>query len=374
MSTSGRPVPADLLRYHGDVASRTATIDFAVNVRGSMPDWLTHALTDSLGELSSYPDPALDAKVRTALATNHGVHADNILLLSGAAEGFSLLPDLLVDESSQSNTPPAIVYPQFTEPEVAFAAADVTPEQVITDKPWDIAQVSSSTRRWPMLVVGNPTNPTSLVHSRADVLALRGHTDLLVVDEAFMDVIHSGDYPGGVDPSVAGCVNDELAGETQGELLVLRSMTKTWALAGLRCGYAIGTPETLARLAKRRPAWPMGTIQMRAMLAIATHGPAELPTIRDAIKAERKDMVDILRDAEWSVAPGQGPFVLATPPVANAEVAREYLHDRGIAVRRCDTFPGLDSSWWRLAVRESAQVRTLVAAVHSYVKGTDHEH
>ncbi|MFC3849869.1 Rv2231c family pyridoxal phosphate-dependent protein CobC [Corynebacterium hansenii] len=343
------------LNYHGDVAACGALVDFAVNVRGATPRWLLDAVGGHLNELSAYPDPMLDRRVRRLIAARHGRTADEVLLLAGVAEGFALLPNLCER--------PAVIHPQFTEPEAAMRAAGVPVERVILRRPWDVAQVREEGRsgasavRIPddadLVVVGNPTNPTSVLHSREDILALRAPGRIVVVDEAFMDVVAAEDH----DVSEVASVRDP-------GVLVFRSLTKTWALAGLRCGYALGAPEVLAKLARRRPSWPVGTLQLHAMRLVAEHGmdrPLELE--RESIARERAAMVASLDDAGWSVEPASGPFVLARPPVADPEAARLALANRGVAVRRCDTFPGLGTSWWRLAVRGATDVGTLVGEV-----------
>ena len=117
-----------------------------------------------------------------------------------------------------------------------------------------------------LVVVGNPTNPTSVLHTREDLLALRRPGRILVVDEAFADSV-----PG--EP-------ESLAGDCLPDVLVLRSLTKTWALAGLRVGYALGAPEVLARLTAQRAHWPVGTLQLTAIAACcaATPSPPPRPT------------------------------------------------------------------------------------------------
>ncbi|WP_448852277.1 Rv2231c family pyridoxal phosphate-dependent protein CobC [Corynebacterium sp. 335C] len=369
----------DLLRYHGDAAARGARLDFAVNVRGAAPGWLLSAVRESVGELAAYPDPGLEAEVRAALGEVHGRPADEVLPLSGAAEGFALMPDLLAPGQVAE-----VVHPQFTEPEAALHAAGARVRRLVLGRPWVLDDV---TRPAPapdpagdaagLVVTGNPVNPVGVLHPRAAVLGLAGRLapgGTLVVDEAFMDVVHPSDHPGGEDPSLAGGPGEVPSSRDGGGttadgapgagVVVLRSLTKTWSLAGLRCGYALGDPGRLERLARRRPHWAMGTPQLRAMLAVAEHGfGAELGELRERIRAEREDMAALLRDAGWEVAPSAAPFLPARPPVADADAARAALAAEGIAVRRCDTFPGMPAGWWRLAVRPSPAVAELVAAV-----------
>jgi len=187
-----------------------------------------------------------------------------------------------------------------------------------------------------LVVVGNPTNPTSVLHTRERLLALRRPGRILVVDEAFADSL-----PG--EP-------ESLAGDSLPDVLVLRSLTKTWALAGLRVGYALGSPEVLARLAARRAHWPVGTLQLTAIAACCdAEAVADAAAGAVRLAGLRAEMVAGLASVGADVVDGRAPFVLFRMP--NAALIRNTLHDKGIAVRRCDTFVGLDGRYLRAAVR-----------------------
>nr|WP_120492326.1 Rv2231c family pyridoxal phosphate-dependent protein CobC [Corynebacterium lactis] len=357
----------DPLRYHGDQAARGAHLDFAVNVHGDTPSWLKSAIAEAIDDLAAYPDEALTDLVRADIARLHGRSPEEVLLLHGVAEGFSLLPDLGLAAT--------IIAPQFTEPEAAFRAAGVDVDSLVLPPPFrlpfalddghdaDPADLASRLAGR-MAIVGNPTNPTGVLHSAEDLARVARLAEVLVVDEAFMDVVDS-----------ASAARASLAEGGGSNVIIFRSMTKTWAIAGLRCGYALGSPELLRRLARRRPYWPLGTLQLRAMLAIARRGEDYLPAIRSEISSQRAGMEKALASAGWTVAPSQAPFLLARAPVGAGglgvgkrgegehEAARLALSERGISVRRCDTFAGLDQTWWRLAVRDEAQVRQLIDAV-----------
>ena len=86
-----------------------------------------------------------------------------------------------------------------------------------------------------LVVIGNPTNPTSVLHPARLINSLRRRGRLVVVDEAFMDCV-----PGETETMIG----DDMTG-----LVVLRSLTKTWGLAGLRAGYVIGDPKLIAATA-----------------------------------------------------------------------------------------------------------------------------
>jgi len=133
-------------------------------------------------------------------------------------------------------------------------------------------------------------------------------------------------------------------------VLVLRSLTKTWALAGLRVGYALGDPDVLARLAAGRPHWPLGTLQLEAIAACcAPAAVAEARGNAQRLAVLRGEMAAALAELGLHVVDGSAPFLLFS--VRDGALMRKHLKAKGIAVRRCDTFVGLGENYLRAAVR-----------------------
>jgi histidinol-phosphate aminotransferase len=139
-------------------------------------------------------------------------------------------------------------------------------------------------------------------------------------------------------------------------LLVVRSLTKTWGLAGLRVGYVLGDPDLLARLRAVQPPWAVST--PAAAAAIACSAPAAVAEAAAWARTVTADR-DRLVAAVEAHAPGvavvpapRAPFLLLRLPAgADGAAVRAGLRDAGWAVRRGDTFPGLGASWLRVAVR-----------------------
>ncbi|MGA5535405.1 Rv2231c family pyridoxal phosphate-dependent protein CobC [Mycolicibacterium nivoides] len=316
-------------RYHGDQAALPGMLDFAVNVRpGGPPVWLTDRLASRLPDLGSYPSQADQRRAVDAVATRHGRAADEVALLAGGAEGFALLAGLRPELA-------ALIAPSFTEPEAVLAEAGVRIHHVVLPAPFTLAGMAVPDEA-DLVVVGNPTNPTGVLHRREDILAFRRPGRLIVVDEAFADGI-----PGEAQT---------LASESLPDVLVLRSLTKTWSLAGLRVGYALGAPEVLARLTARRPHWPLGTLQLEAIAAASSpEAVAEADAGARRLAELRGAMVAGLDGLGLHVVAGDAPFVLFTVP--DAELMRKHLESKSIAVRRCDTFVGLPENYLRAAVR-----------------------
>lgn len=321
--------PRKGVRYHGDQALIPGVLDFAVNVRAAAPPrWLRDRLAARLDELGSYPRRADEERAVAAIAERHGRTADEVLLLAGAAEGFAMLPRLKPRRA-------AVFAPGFTEPEAVLAHAGVPIDHVVLPPPFILGDATVPEEA-DLVVIGNPTNPTSVLHRRTDLLALRRLGRILVVDEAFMDAV-----PG--EP-------ESLAAHGLPGLVVLRSLTKTWALAGLRAGYAVGDPEVLGRLAHGRAHWPLGTLQLEALIACNTPEAVALAgQDTQRLVDTRRQQTDALRGLGLTVTEGSAPFLLVAVPDAN--LMRKHLEVKNIAVRRCDTFVGLGGDYLRVAVR-----------------------
>ncbi|MFH0244923.1 Rv2231c family pyridoxal phosphate-dependent protein CobC [Streptomyces sp. HK10] len=349
------PRTAHDLRHHGDAEVRGAgadLVDLAVNVRaGTPPAWLRERVAASLGSLAAYPD---GRAARRAVAARHGLPEECVLLTAGAAEAFVLLARFLPPPGSDAwrDGGPVVVHPQFTEPEAALLDAGHRVERVVLGERDGFrlgpARVPAGAAA---VVVGNPTNPTSVLHPASALAALARPGRTLVVDEAFIDAVP------GERESLAGLVT-ELPGRT----VVLRSLTKTWGLAGLRIGYALSDPRTVAALARHQPLWPVSSPALAA--AEACCEPAALAEAERAAERTAADRAHLLgRLAEFgelgqATADPRAPFVLVRH--AGAAGLRERLRAEGIAVRRGDTFPGLDARWLRLAVRDRATTDRLV--------------
>jgi histidinol-phosphate aminotransferase len=328
------------LDHHGDEEVGDGLVDLAVNVRtGTPPSWLLDEIAASLRDLAAYPrqDAAL-----AAVAARHECAPAQVLLTAGAAEAFVLIARAFRPRRA------VVVHPQFTEPEAALRSAGHAVDRVLLRaEDGFVLDPQLVPDDADLVVVGNPTNPTSVLH-RAEVLrSLARPGRILVVDEAFMDAV-----PG--EP-------ESLVGVEVPGLVVIRSLTKTWGLAGLRVGYVVAEPGLVERLAEVQPHWPVSTPALAAAIACShkwaldesTRAAIELDRQRDYLLAGLAGPAGPAGSAgvaTYGVA--RGPFVLVR--LTGAAAVREALRERGFAVRRGDTFPGLGPDWLRIAVRPEA--------------------
>ncbi len=331
----------DPLRHHGDAELAPGLLDLAVNVRGDAPPpWLISRLERSLHRLAAYPDVTL---ATDAVARRHDRDPGEVLVTAGGAEAFVLLARALAPAYAMC------VHPSFTEPEAALRAAGHQVHRLVLDPPYvlDPAQVPEQAD---LVVVGNPTNPTGVVHERLAELCRPGRT--VVVDEAFMDAVP------GEPVSLAG--RADLPG-----LVVVRSLTKTWALAGLRVGYLLAEPPMVALLRDAQPLWSVSTPALTALDACLARGPVAMARRETGGLIAARDRLERgLLDLGVEVTPGsQAPYLLCRVP--GRPDVRQALRREGIAVRRGDTFPGLTAEHWRTAVRDDDSGDRLLDALGS---------
>lgn len=340
------------LRFHGDAEVAAGLVDLAVNVRTDpMPDWLARPLTAAISDLARYPD---QSEARAAVAARHVRKPSEVLLTAGAAQAFSLLAHAL------SPVRPVVVHPQFTEPEAALRAAGHPVEQVVLSGDFTLVPGAVPADA-DLVVIGNPTNPTSVLHPARTLAALARPGRILVVDEAFADTVPGEPESLARRPDLPG-------------LVVIRSFTKTWGLAGLRIGYLLADPDLVERLTAVAPLWPVSTPALAAAVACASPvAVAAERAIAHRLAAERGYLVRRLRTVPGVHLAGDptSSFVLIRVP--DGAAVRDRLRERGFAVRRGDTFPGLGPDWLRVAVRDTTIADRFVAALSDVLKGFSHD-
>lgn len=307
------------LTDHGGAGAAPCLVGLAVSAdRRESPGWLRAELARTLPGLAASPDLAPAAR---SVAARHGRRAGEVLVTAGTAEALVPIARALRPERAVAG------YPQFTGPGAALRAAGY-PVRWGLLSPADGFGLTRAVipEGAGLVVVGNLANRASVLHPATLLAGLGRRERVLVVDEAFMDGV-----PG--EP-------ETLAGPADVPgLLVVRSLTKTRALARLRIGCVLGDPALLERLRGAQPLWTVSAPPLAAARVCSW----------SAAVAEG----DAMARACVEVAGNQrAPFVLID--VADGLRVREGLGRRGFAVLRAGTVPGRGPDWLRVAVREPA--------------------
>jgi histidinol-phosphate/aromatic aminotransferase/cobyric acid decarboxylase-like protein/adenosyl cobinamide kinase/adenosyl cobinamide phosphate guanylyltransferase len=345
IALGGGPGTVDGLRRHGDELVRPGDADHAVNVlAGGPPRWLRDELQVALdSRADAYPD---ETDAVAALAALHGRDLVEIVPTNGAAQALWLLPAALRPALA------ACVHPGFTEGEAALRAHGIPVARVLRDPDRGFAlDPSAVPDAADLVLVGNPASPSGTLDPAAAVLAMRRPGRTIVVDEAFMDLV-----PGEVN---------SLVRDGHGDVIVVRSMTKSLSVPGLRVGYAVAARALADRLRAVRPPWSVNTLALAALRAAAAR-PEALAAAAVRASAEREDLArGLARISRIRAWPSSANFCLVEVPDGPRVAAA--LRARRIAVRPAASFPGLDLSHLRITAREPAANARLVEALSAAV-------
>jgi histidinol-phosphate aminotransferase len=265
-----------------------------------------------------------------------------VVLTNGGSEAFWLLAAALPARHA------VCVHPSFTEPEAALRAHRRPVERAFrrrSDFGLDPAAVPSGAD---LVVTGNPNNPSGTLDPAGEVARLAAPGRVLVVDEAFMDFV-----PG--EPESLAARRD-LPG-----LVVVRSLTKLWSLAGLRAGYLLAPARIAAAVRGLRPAWNANALALAAVRACAARAGAAREVAERVARARERLRADLMRLPGIRTWPSAANFLLAQ--VADGERVHAALLEAGIAVRPAWSFPGLGPEHLRITIRDARANRRLVAAL-----------
>lgn len=330
----------DKLRLHGDAMLKPGMLDFAVNVvAGGPPDWLRDELAAALGRISAYPD---ESAALLALADRHARSTEEVLPLNGTAEGFWLLATALRPRRA------VVIHPAFTEPEVALRANGRDVERVFRDA----EDFSLDPGRVPadadLVFVCNPNNPTGTLDRAKTVESLARPGRVLVVDEAFMEFAPGEPESLAARPDIPG-------------LVVLRSLTKLWSIPAIRAGYLLASRDLVTAMRQVRQPWSVNGLALAA-LAACSQDEATPRKVGDEVASAREYLTSSIAALPGiRVWPSAANFLLVGAP--DGPKVRQGLLERGIVVRRADTFPGLTADHFRIAVRSQEENMTLLRAL-----------
>ena len=329
-------------------------LDFSANINPlGLSDKVRNAIVNNIGNVVHYPDP--DAReLKAAIAAHYHLPEEGIILGNGAAELLYLFfllmrfPNVLLPQ------------PAFSDYERAVLAAGSHAEYTFM-KPEDGFRLS-----WEKLedllpavdcaVFGNPNNPTGNLVAAGDfeecLKNIRGGAWILV-DESFMDFRADAEKY-----TVKHLV------EKYPRLFVVQSMTKFYALPGLRLGFGVARPELVERMEAAKDVWNVNLLAQQAGVAALSDENYRKDTLR-WISEERGFMETALHSLPGlRVFPPGVNFVLVDVRDAgvDAECILAGMKQRGILLRDCSNYPSLDRNYLRMAIRSHEENLKLMAA------------
>ncbi|MFK5927709.1 MAG: threonine-phosphate decarboxylase CobD, partial [Desulfuromusa sp.] len=321
-------------------------LDFSASINPlGFPQWLRPLISTQVSALAHYPDPEAGELV-TALAAYHQIEADQVIVGNGASELLYLLPQVLGHKHLLVPVPSYGDYVSMAK--VAGIQVDTLPLLAKNNFQLDINQLSSKLTDDHLVIIGHPNNPTGkLCDTQALQELIHKHPrNYFVIDESFIDF---------ADPK------HSLRWQRSANLIIIQSMTKSWAIPGLRLGYVLADPKVVAAMRRLRPDWSVNTIA-QAVGIRALQDSDFLKQTREFVRQLRFELFAQLKAIRGlHPFPGDANFLLIRidHPTIDATTLTHKLLKKGIVIRNCDNFQGLDKRYFRVAVRTSGEQQRL---------------
>ncbi|MFC3748454.1 pyridoxal phosphate-dependent aminotransferase [Paenibacillus sp. GCM10012306] len=337
-----------------------AFLDFSANINPlGPPPGLLERLREALPSVTAYPDPG-HRIFKGLLAETLGVPGEWLTVGNGAAESMSLLLLALAPSRVGLAEPCFSEYRQLSEQ----FGAEVLTVQGTRENGYraGVEELSGLLDRVELLFLGQPNNPNGIQYSLDELVLLAEKAEAsgayLAVDEAFIDFI---------EPGQRATLLPELARFPH--TVLIRSMTKFYAIPGLRLGFTIAHPSLGAAMSDKQVTWSVNTLALLAGEACLTSGQAYERRTRELIAAQRKLLLEGLTRIGCDVLPGEANFLLCgLPQPWSAAEMQACLGDSGILVRSCAMYPGLGPGHIRIAVKGHEDNTILLQRIEEIIR------
>ncbi|MBA4396571.1 MAG: threonine-phosphate decarboxylase [Syntrophus sp. (in: bacteria)] len=335
-------------RSPGDV------LDFSANINPlGPPEWAPSLIQARFRDIQHYPDPDCSSLIEN-IAARYGVGRDQVIVGNGSTEILYLLPRVLPAGPVVIPVPSYIDYTSVVRLS-GLSLKTIPLKEENAFKP-DMDDIDALLAEHGVVFLGQPNNPTGMLYeaSALRVLARKHPSAWFIVDEAFADFVDD---------------MDSLTGDRPPNVVVLLSLTKIFAIPGIRLGCAVADAEMIRRLKAIQPPWSVNAIaQMVGERALQDR--EYLEKSRSYVTGQRTRLIEGLRRMGcFTVYPGAANFLLLRidrTGIDAAFIAAKLLAD-GIAVRRCQNFEGLDDRFFRIAVRTQEENLKLLASLEKII-------
>jgi threonine-phosphate decarboxylase len=302
------------------------------------------ALNDAFRSIVNYPDPA-HRQLKRLLADKLDVSTDNLLIGNGAAECMALALLGLDIRKVGVVAPCFSEYAQLSDDYGAEVISVIGKEE--NGFRANVADLLSLLSEVDLLFLGQPNNPTGLTYSLEQLRTIARSAEqcstYVVLDEAFIDFIA---------PDQRETLLPELA--EYPHVILIHSMTKFYAIPGLRLGYAIAEPRIIRRMARKQVTWSVNGLALLAGQACLQPEVAAYESqTRELIGIEREFLKEQLtRRLGWQVWPGEANFLLVRVAEPwTASLLQEALGPKAVMIRSCAMYEGLTERDIRIAIR-----------------------
>lgn len=328
-------------------------IDFSASINPlGFPQSLNKIIFDNLNNIQHYPDPDC-ADVKNALSQYLGVSKNNLLVGNGSIELIYLITLALRPERV------LIQLPAFSEYERAALAAGgkclFLKAEEKNGFEINVAQVLKSARCANLIFICNPNNPTGFLFDKEAIMSLAKGCEkkgvFLVIDEVFMDFVEEK-----IRASLL-----KFASKSK-YVMALQSLTKFFAISGLRLGYLAAGKELIKKISLYQPPWSVNSIAQLAGASFLKDN-AFISRSRQYVFKQRKELfAELIKIKYIKPYPANANFIFCKILNKKMNSARlsDYCGKKGVVIRDCANFRGLGNSFIRIAVRKKEENAKLI--------------
>jgi len=328
-------------------------IDFSSNVNplGCHPG-VKRYLKKQLNLISEYPDPN-STNLRVNLAWFTGVPKKQIVVGNGATEIIYNFCKIFLNKKTRVLIP----IPTFSEYEVS---AKLCESKISFFKTMDL---SKNLQKFIMKIprngcvfICNPNNPTGVLIQKSEMVkiiaAAKKKSTIVFVDETFIELV-----PGNDESIIKQIKNFE-------NLFILRSLTKSFGLAGIRIGYGVGSPQIIDLLQKIKIPWNVSNIAQGAASAAVCYHPFLDKTCKLIKKEKNFISSNLAKTKKFTCFNSSTNFILVKTKIKSKLLQKKLLKNK-ILIRDCSTFRGLDQNYIRIAVKTRKENVKLIKALEA---------
>jgi len=334
-------------------------VDFSVNINPQgLPPQIKKLVTDNISSLSRYPQPKSES-LKNEIAKMYKIRPDNLIIGNGSIELIYLIPQALKIKNA------LIITPTFSEYEAAARLYGAKIEFLAAgekdDFKVDFVKLAKLIPKTEIVFICNPNNPTGTMLTKEEMRRLMNMCErnrvFLAVDEAFMDFADNN----------AGQFSLLREVRWNRYLFVIRSLTKFFALAGLRLGYIAAHPRLAKRLVAFQYPWNVNVpAQVIGQEMIKDNG--YIKKSREFIRREKRFLIQKLAKISGiKIYPAAANFIFCKLEqhcrAKSAAALCEQLAKEAVIIRDCGNFRGLNNKFFRVAVKARKDNIRLIAAL-----------
>ncbi len=329
-------------------------LDFSANINPlGPPEQLKTNWAGLFNKILVYPDPYA-VRLREKLSRKENIPIESLLIGNGGSELINLTARMLEGKKV------LLFQPAFSEYEQACRnnGCQIEYHQLAApDFELDLDQLRPKLREADAVFFCNPSNPTGIHYPRLDILSILDECEkngtLLVLDEAFYDFLEEYES---IIPYI----------DNYRHLIVIRSMTKMFAIPGIRLGYLAAKPETITELSKWQSHWNTNAIALAAG-ELCLQDDYFVKQTQTFIANERSQLFIQLKGHEYLLSSSKVNFYLLRDPLLVDQYELFlFLLKKGIIPRHTLNFHGLEGKWLRFAIKNSVENERLMEVLNEW--------